>query len=184
MLNKLKQSFFICSFSHCCTMKFKSTLKYIFPFKNIVFFKDYLKATKIVSLKSNKQTNCQFKLFLCWIFIKGFHCFCLGILPFSNHERIFQYDYITFLFNDSNVNFIVFLLVMMLIYIFQIFFTQPSHLNNRLLNEIVIKHDNSFFIYQHNCSNVIYCCALKRYFLTIFNVIQSFKLLFGKFSVV
>lgn len=164
-------------------MKFNPILKYIFPFKNIVFYKDYLNAITKISLKSNQQTNRQFKLFLFLIFIKVFNYFLLGVLPFSKQKRIFLYDYITFLFDDSNINLITFLQILMLIYILKLFFTQPSYFNNRLLSEIVIKHDNSFFIYQKNSNNVTYCFAIKHYLLAIFNSIQSFKCLFGKFFI-
>ncbi len=166
-------------------MALKHFFYYVIPFStNFSFYTAYLKLIKNVKLK-NKGVLFQYYIFQTIISLNSLRCTALHLAPnLTERQRIIACDLIYFFYNE-HFNIVSVIVFGTFTYIVYMLVFKPNTKNCQLLANIVLKNDDSFFIYkkvetvcgQHKIS---ICKKLQNKMLFLYNLTQCFLFSFGK----
>lgn len=114
----------------------------------------------------------------------------LYLFPMSTFMRALHYDLVTLTFGLEDFNNVGFNVTISLTYIIYYFYFHAPLVNNKLLRQIVLKNNSSFFIYKTKkvteCSTFLVQRVdetLRRQLIAAYNIVQSFRMALQLFSV-
>ncbi len=169
----------------------KKITSIVFPFsKDVTFFSEYHKLAILVITDPRSKVVTRLKLTLFFVTLKCFHLMFLYLFPMSTFMRALHYDLVTLTFGLEDFNNVGFNVTISLTYIIYYFYFHAPRANNKLLRQIVLKNNSSFFIYKTKkvteCSTFLVQRVdetLRRQLITAYNVVQSFRMALQLFSV-
>ena len=143
-------------------------LRNLNPFEGISFYFTYLRRVDTLRSGGSLRLRIKFGLFLFIKFLKSTHFAFLLAYPLSETDQILQFDIVTFILADRQLNIIGTTGLMMTAYLYYVFFVSRSALlNNAALEKVLCVC---------NCSKQS-SMKMKRKLVLIFNLVQSFNMI-------
>ena len=117
------------------------------PFESVAFYFTYLRRVDSFRNDGHALQRGQFGLFLCIIFLKSAHFGFLFAYPLNKVDQILQFDIVTLILGDRQLNIIGTIGLAMSVYIYYVFFIgRPTLLNNAVLANDLCEHHQKFKI--------------------------------------
>ncbi len=137
------------------------------PFESVAFYFNYLRRVDSFRNDGHALQRGQFGLFLCIIFLKSAHFGFLFAYPLNKVDQILQFDIVTLILGDQQLNIIGTTGLMMTAYLYHVFFVSRfALLNNSALKKVLC-------VCECSKQNSV---KMKRKLVFIFNQVQSFNM--------